>query len=141
MFVVEGRAAQVLGDAAVNERAGQAPIEGKRDGVDVVERTIQTPAAARCAAGLEKLRKTGCGTSGRSAVCPARLAYIAGRVVPAQQRPANDAGTRAGRADYDEIRIGTQSGGLIQKSEEVRGEQHHAEQMTVGPESVKIELQ
>jgi hypothetical protein len=66
MFVVEGRAMQVLGDAAANERAGQAPIEGKHDGVDVVERTIQTPAAARCAAGLEKLRKTGCGTSGQS---------------------------------------------------------------------------
>ena len=68
MLVVEGRAVQVLGDAAVDERAGQAPIEGKHDGVDVVERTIQTSAAAWRAAGLEELREAGCGASGRSVV-------------------------------------------------------------------------
>ena len=113
MLVVEGRAVQVLGDAAADDRAGQAPVEGKHDGVDVVERTIQTSAAAWRAAGLEELREAGCGTSGRSVVCTACLAYIAGRVVPAQQRPANDAGTRAGRADKDEIRIGAQSGGCV----------------------------
>src|SRR5580693_3949853 len=120
MLVVEGRAVQVLGDAAVDERAGQAPVEGKHDGVDVVERTIQTPAAVWCAAGLEELREAGCGAPGCSAVCTARLAHLADRVRPAQQRPADDAGTRAGRADNEEIRIGAQSGGLRQ-TDEVRG--------------------
>src|SRR3984957_21124616 len=127
----------MLGDAAVQERAGQPPVEGKHHGVDVVERTIQPSAAVWCAAGLEELREAGCGAPGRSEVCTTRLAHLAGGVMPAQQRPADDAGTRAGRADNDEIWIGAQSGGLRQ-TDEVRGEQHHAEPMTVWPEPVQI---